>query len=174
MEDKIHERRILAQNSQRSTMSLSYELEIIQYKLLNKMVNTDCKEDTHGKAEEAGPKLGLPVIEELRLCLHKSREEITMSVLILAPVLEVLEDWVALVLRVLLQMPEDTNVPPVSNLLRQVGGVEDELGLEESVLPCLGQKPKVQRQIEVRQSFVQKPASPVSRSQSSNKNIASL
>lgn len=107
------------------------------------------EKNTHGKAEETGPKLGLPVVEELWLCLQESREEVTVSVLILAPVLEVLEDWVALVLRVLLQVSVDANVPPVPNLLRQVGGVEDELRLEEGVLPCLGQESKIQSQVEV-------------------------
>jgi hypothetical protein len=104
---------------------------------------------THRKAEEAGPKLGLPVIKELWLRLQESREEVTMSVLVLAPVLKVLEDWVALVLGVLLQMPEDADVPPVSNLLRQVSGVENELRLKEGILPCLGQEPKIQSQVKV-------------------------
>ena len=80
-----------------------------------------------------------------------------MPVLILAPVLEVLEDGVNLVLWVRLEVPEDGDVPPVPNLLRQVGGVEDELGLEEGVLPSLGQEPQVQRQVEVRQTLVQEP-----------------
>jgi hypothetical protein len=40
-----------------------------------------------------------------------------MAILILAPVLKVLEDWVTLVLRVLLQVPEDGDVPPVPDLL---------------------------------------------------------
>jgi hypothetical protein len=46
-------------------------------------------------------------------------------------------------------VPEDGDVPPVPDLLRQVGGVEDELGLEEGVLPSLGQEPEVQCQVEV-------------------------
>ena len=40
-------------------------------------------------------------------------------------------------------MPVYADVPPVPNLLRQVGGVEDEFGLEEGVLAVLGQKTKV-------------------------------
>lgn len=80
-----------------------------------------------------------------------------MPVLVLAPVLEVLEDGVHLVLWVRLEVPEDGDVPPVPNLLGQVGGVEDELGLEEGVLPSLGQETQVQRQVEVRQTLVQEP-----------------
>ncbi len=99
--------------------------------------------------EKPGPQLGLPVIEELWLCLQKCREEISVTVLILAPVLKVLEDWVTLVLRVRLQMSVDGNVSPVPNLLRQVGGIKDKLGLEESVLAGLGQETKIQSQVEI-------------------------
>lgn len=105
--------------------------------------------NTYREAEETSPELGLPVIQKLGLCLHECREEITVTVLILAPVLEIFEDWVTLILGVLLQMPVNGNVPPVPDLFRQVGCVEDELGLEEGVLSCLGQESKVQRQIEV-------------------------
>lgn len=80
------------------------------------------------EAEEAWPELGLPVIEELRLCLEQC-EEIPVPVLVRAPVPEVLEDGVHLILWVRLEVPEDSGVPPVPDLLWQVGGVEDELGL---------------------------------------------
>lgn len=80
-----------------------------------------------------------------------------MPVLVLAPVLEVLEDGVHLVLRVGLEVPEDGDVPPVADLLGQVRGVEDELWLEEGVLPSLGQEAEVQSQVEVGQPLVQEP-----------------
>lgn len=89
--------------------------------------------------------------------LKQRGEEVAVAVLILAPVIKVLEDGVHLVLRVSLEVPEDGDVSPVPNLLRQVGGVEDELGLEEGVLPSLGQEPEVQRQVEIRQPLVQEP-----------------
>ena len=92
---------------------------------------------TNREAEETRPELGLPVIEELRLSFHQSREEISMTILVLAPVLKVLEDRVTLELRVLLKVSVDCDVPPVPDFLGQVSGVEDELGFEESVLPCL-------------------------------------
>ena len=69
------------------------------------------------EAEEPGPQFRLPVIEELGLCLEQSREEITMTVLVLAPVLEILENGIALVLRILLEMSVNGDVPPVSDLL---------------------------------------------------------
>lgn len=102
------------------------------------------------KAEEARPQLCLPVIEELRLCFHQSREEITVAVLVLAPVLKVLENWITCVLRIGLEMPVYGNVPPVSNFLRQVSCIEDELWLEESVFSRFCQKTQVQCQIEIR------------------------
>ena len=57
-----------------------------------------------------------------------------MAVLILAPVLKVLEDGVELVVRVGLEVAVDGDVAPVPDLLGEVGGVEDKLGLEEGVL----------------------------------------
>jgi len=57
-----------------------------------------------------------------------------VAVLILAPVLEVLEDGVELVVGVLLEVAVDGDVPPVADLLGQVRRVDDELGLEEGVL----------------------------------------
>ena len=65
-----------------------------------------------------------------------------MPVLILAPVLEVLEDGVNLVLWVRLEVPEDGDVPPVPNFLRQVGGVEDELGLKKVYFLALVRNPR--------------------------------
>lgn len=81
-----------------------------------------------------------------------------MAILVLAPVLEVLENRVALVLGVLLEVPVYGDVSPVSNLLRQVCRIEDELRLEESVFSGLCEEPQIQSQIEVGQTFVQEPA----------------
>ena len=105
--------------------------------------------ENYRKAEEPSPQLCLPVIEELRLSLEQSREEVAMPVLILTPVLKVLEDGIDLELRVGLQMPVDGDVPPVSNLFGEVRCVEDELRLEECVLPSLGQEPQIKCQVEV-------------------------
>ena len=66
-----------------------------------------------------------------------------MAVLILAPVVKVLEDGVDLELRVGLEVTEDGDVSPVSYLLGEIGCVEDELGLEEGILPGLRQEPQV-------------------------------
>jgi hypothetical protein len=52
------------------------------------VVNTEtleCRE-----AVQPGPQFGLPIVEKLRLGLQKCREEISIAVLILAPVLKVL------------------------------------------------------------------------------------
>ena len=51
--------------------------------------------------------------------------------------------------------PVDGDVAPVADLLGQVRCVEDELGLEERVLPVLRQEAQVQRQVEVRHGLVQ-------------------
>lgn len=88
----------------------------------------------HGQAEEARPELGLPVVDELGAGLEARGEEVTVTVLILAPVLEVLEDGIELVVGVRLEVAVDGDVTPVADLLGEVGGVDDELGLEERVL----------------------------------------
>lgn len=73
-----------------------------------------------------------------------------MSVLILAPILKILENGIALVLRIRLEMPVYGNVSPVSNFLRQISSIEDEFWLEKCVFSGLSQKPQVQCQIEIR------------------------
>lgn len=90
----------------------------------------------HRQAEEARPELGLPVVDELRAGLEAGGEEVAVAVLILAPVLEVLEDGIQLLVGVRLEVTVDGDVTPVADLLRQVRGVDDELGLEEGVLLC--------------------------------------
>jgi len=105
--------------------------------------------ENYRKAEESSPQLGLPVIKELRLGFEQSREEVPVPVLILAPVLKVLEDGIDLELRVGLQMPVNGDVPPVSDLFGEVCRVEDELWLEECVLPSLCQESQIQCQVEV-------------------------
>ncbi len=124
------------------------------------VVNTEtleCRE-----AVQPGPQFGLPIVEKLRLGLQKCREEISIAVLILAPVLKVLWElvprWVTWVLRVGLQISVDCDMPTVPNLLREIRGIEDELGLQESVIVGLGQETKIQSQVEIWQTLAQKPA----------------
>lgn len=49
-----------------------------------------------GQAEETCPQLGAPGGQELRVALQHGSEEVAMAVLVLAPVLKLLEDGVAL------------------------------------------------------------------------------
>ena len=89
--------------------------------------------DVHGQAEEPGPQLGLPVVDQLGLGLQARSEEVAVAVLVLAPVLKVLKQRVQLAVGVALQVPVDADVAPVADLLRQEGGVDDVLGLWEGV-----------------------------------------
>jgi hypothetical protein len=50
------------------------------------------------------------------------------------------------------------DIPPVANFFRQVGGVEDELGLEEGVLLALGQKAQVNCRLKSDMALFKKPA----------------
>jgi hypothetical protein len=52
------------------------------------VVNTETLESR--EAVQPGPQFGLPIVEKLRLGVQKCREEISIAVLILAPVLKVL------------------------------------------------------------------------------------
>jgi hypothetical protein len=58
-------------------------------------------------------------------------------------------NWVTWVLRVGFQISVDCDIPTVPNLLRERRGIEDELGLEESVIVGLGQETKIQSQVEI-------------------------
>ena len=111
--------------------------------------------DIDREAEESGPELGLPVINQLGASLEDCREEVSVAVLILAPVLKVLKEGVQLVIGVPLEMPVDGDVAPVSNLLREVGGIYDELGLEKGVLAVLGEESQVKGEVEVRHGLVE-------------------
>jgi hypothetical protein len=92
----------------------------------------------HRQAEEARPELGPPVLEVVGGALHDCRQEVAVAVLVLAPFLELLEDGVQLLVRVVLEIAVDGDVAPVANLLREVRRVQDVLGLEEGVLAVLG------------------------------------
>lgn len=73
--------------------------------------------EDYREAEKSGPQLCLPIIKELGLCLEQCREEVTMTVFILAPVLKILENRIALVLRISFEMSVDCNVSPISYFL---------------------------------------------------------
>ena len=67
-----------------------------------------------------------------------------MTILVLAPVLEEIEDREDLAVRIFFEMAEDGDVAPVADLLGQIGGVEDELRLEEGVLLVGREKAEIQ------------------------------
>jgi len=73
--------------------------------------------DIDRQAEKLAPLAGLPVIGHGWLCLQDCSEEITMPVLVLAPVLKVLKHGIQLAIWVALQVSVDADVPPVANLL---------------------------------------------------------
>jgi hypothetical protein len=60
-----------------------------------------------------------------------------MPVLILAPVLKILENGITLELRIGHEMSVYGYVSPVSDFLRQICGIKNELWLEKCVLPSL-------------------------------------
>lgn len=99
--------------------------------------------DENGVAKKERPQLSLPVIYKLRIRFEHGGEEIAVSVLILAPVLKILKEGEDLIFWAPLKVSVDANIPPVADLLTQVGGVQDKLGLEEGVLSVSGQKTQI-------------------------------
>lgn len=108
----------------------------------------------HGETEEFAPETGLEVVEEFWTGLQNCSEEISVSRLVLAPVLKVLEHGIELVVGVALEVAIDGDITPVANLLGEVGAINDELGLEECVAAILGKETEIQSEIEVGKGFV--------------------
>ena len=78
-----------------------------------------------------------------------------MAVFVLTPVFEEVEDREDLAVWVFLQVPVDGDVTPVADLLGQVGGVEDELRLEEGVLLVGREKSKIELNTEIAHRLVE-------------------
>ena len=78
-----------------------------------------------------------------------------MAVFVLAPVFEEVEDREDLALRMLLQVAINSDVTPVTDLFAQVGGVKDELGLEEGVGLISREKTQIELQPEISHCLVQ-------------------
>ena len=87
------------------------------------------------RAVEAAGQLGVGA--------HQQREGLAVAELVVAPLLEPLEDRVEALFRVALEVAEDGDVAGVADLLGEIGGVEDELRLEVGVLLGLGQEAEV-------------------------------
>ena len=87
------------------------------------------KPNSYRQAEEPRPQPPLRALDQPRLGLDHRREEVAVAVLVLAPVLEVLEERVGHQARVALQVAVDRDVAPVADLLGEVGRVDDVLGL---------------------------------------------
>lgn len=120
------------------------------------------------QAEEARPELGPPVLEVVGGALHDRRQKVAVAVLVLAPVLELLEDGVQLLVGVVLEIAVDGDVAPVADLLREVRRVQDVLGLEEGVLAVLGKEAQVERDPEVGEGLVEEPAEERAQAQEGN------
>jgi hypothetical protein len=109
-------------------------------------------EEPHPELVDAGQQLGIGA--------HQECERLAMAELVVAPLLEPLEDRVEAALGMTLEVAEDGDVARVADLLRQVGGVEDELRLEEGVLLGARQEAEVDADAEVLQRVVDEAGVP--------------
>ena len=85
---------------------------------------------------------------------HQQREGLAVPELVVAPLFEPAEDRVELPLRVALELAIDGDVSCVSDLLGQIGGVEDELRPKVGVFLGPGQEAKVHPDAEFLQGLV--------------------
>ena len=93
-------------------------------------------------------------VRKLGVGAHQQREGLAVAELVVAPLLEPLEDRMEAPLGMALEMAEDGDVAGVADLLGQVGRVEDELRPEEGVLLGLGQEAEIDADAEVLQRVV--------------------
>ena len=107
----------------------------------------------HGQQEKADDQF-VDAPQRFRICAHQHRERFAVPELVVAPVVEPLEDRMEALVRALLEVAEDGDVAGVADLFRQVRGVVDELGLEERVLLGTREKAQVDAHIEVVQRMV--------------------
>ena len=78
-----------------------------------------------------------------------------MTILVLAPVFEEVEDREDLAVRVLLEMAENSDVAPIANLFAEVGGVEDVFRLEVGVSLAGSEEAEIQLEAEIAHRLVQ-------------------
>ena len=90
----------------------------------------------------------------MRIGAHQQCKGLAMAELVVAPLLEPLEDRMEAPVRIGLQMAEDGDVAGVADLLGQVGRVENELRLEVGVFLGLGEKAEIDADVEILQRVV--------------------
>ena len=61
-----------------------------------------------------------------------------MTIFVLAPVFEEIKDWENFAIRVFLEMTENSDISPISNLFRKIGSVKDKLRFKEGVIFACG------------------------------------
>ena len=110
----------------------------------------------HRQQEKSNPQL-VPTFENFRVRPHQHRKRFAVAKFVLTPVFEPLENRVKLMFRMFLQVTENRDIPCVSDLLGQIGRVEDEFGLKIRVLLGLGQKREIHRHVEIFQGMIDKP-----------------
>ena len=107
--------------------------------------------------EEADPE-PVEAAGQLGVGAHQERECLAVAELVVAPLLEPFEDRVEALLRVRLEVAEDGDVAGVADLLGEVGGVVDELRLEEGVFLRLGQEAEIDADAGPSSASLMKPA----------------
>ena len=95
----------------------------------------------HRQQKEPAPQTSANSRQRIGLGTHHGIKEVSVAILILAPVFKEVENRVELVLRVRFELALDGDVAPLANFLRNVGRVENKLRLEKGIAAALGQKP---------------------------------
>ena len=110
----------------------------------------------HSKQEEATPKPRSKAIDGLGLGLHQGVKEITVAILVLAPVFKEIENWEDFAFGVFFEVAIDGDIAPIANFLRKIGGVKDIGGFEIGVGLVGCQEAEIELQAEISHGLVQK------------------
>ena len=90
----------------------------------------------------------------MRVGAHDQRQRLPVAELVIAPLMEPAKDRVEALFGVPFQVAEYSDIARVADLLRQVGGIVDVLGLEIGVILLALQEAKVHRDTEVLEAAV--------------------
>ena len=110
----------------------------------------------NGEQEELDPQL-VHSLQQRGICTHQERERLAVAELVVAPFFEPAENRMKLPLRMPLKLSEDRDVAGVSNLLRKVGRIEDELRLEVSVFLRARQKAEINADAMILEDLIDEP-----------------
>ena len=109
----------------------------------------------HSQQEEATPKPRRKAVDGLGLGLHQGIKEISVTILVLAPVFEEIEDRENFAFGVFFEVAIDGDIAPITNFLRKISGVKDIGRFEIGVGLVSCQEAEIELQAEISHGLVE-------------------